>query len=90
MRSFINTWSIPNQTRTAADDLPLRKLRSDLRRSCEGPDIDQCIATFGLNGVTLSADKAVVLTTRDQADKHQASGACLTMSNDGVLAAVVT
>ncbi len=51
--------------------------------------IDQRIATFGLDGAVLRANKTVVLTNRDQTEQHQAGGACFTVANDGVLVAVV-
>lgn len=51
--------------------------------------IDQRIATLGLDGAVLRANKTVVLTNRDQTKQHQAGGACFTVANDGVLAAVI-
>lgn len=51
--------------------------------------IDQRIATLGLNGAVLRTNETVVLTNRDQTEQHKAGGACFTVTDDGVLAAVV-
>lgn len=51
--------------------------------------IDQRIATLGLDGAVLRTNETIVLTNRDQTEQHQAGGACFTVTDDRVLAAVI-